>query len=167
MSSSNIAPPINRIPWGLLGFMGIKNGGRNPSALADFVQPGWDLSELYLQTNSEFFSTSGNINALGYNLGFSSSLAEVTWVHGYSVVTSTLTAGQTLNACIMVADQNGITGVAYGNLQTQAAPGNRFLLALERPVILSPGQQIGFYVSNVAAGPIAYTTQIRVSRLTT
>jgi hypothetical protein len=167
VSSPGGAPPINRIPWGLLGFLGIKNGGRNPSALADFVQPGWDLGELYLQTNSEFFSTAGAVNALGYNVGFSSALAEVTWVHGYSVVTATLGAGQALNGCIMVADQNGITGVAYGPIRDPGAVGNRLLLALERPVILSPGQQIGFYISSIAAGPINYTTQIRVSRLPT
>lgn len=166
MSAMNGAPPINRVPYGLLGFLGIKNGGRNPSTIADYVQPAWDLSELYLQTNSEFFSVGGSVNALGYNVGFSSSTAEVTWVHGFSVLSSTLTAGQSLIAGIMVADQNGITGVAYETVLTASpAVGSRMLLALDRPVILSPGQQIGFNVTSIAAGPINYTAAIRVTRL--
>lgn len=50
-------PPINQQPAGLLSFLGIKNGGRNPSVLLDSVQPGWDLRDHYLFTNSEVFNS--------------------------------------------------------------------------------------------------------------
>lgn len=45
-------PPINAVPEGLLGFLGIKNGGRNPRNLIDNVQPTFDLWMHYLWSNS-------------------------------------------------------------------------------------------------------------------
>lgn len=167
------APPINRVPYGLLGFLGIKNGGRNPVSLNDTVAPVWDLAGLYLETNTEFFSTTVNVNALGYFVGFSSSIAEVTYVHAFGVMSNAaLGAGVTLAAVPMVTDQNGITTGNAVPLQTsdisaRATTGNRFVCALERPIIMAPGQQVGIFVYDLTAGPVACTAAIRVSRMPT
>lgn len=157
---------INRQPTGLLGFLGIKNGGVNPQDLATTVAPTWDLAQQYLQTNTEFFSVGGTISALGYNTGFASSASEVTYVHAFGIITSTLAAGNSLGCAIEIADQNGITGVIVPEISARVSqPTERLVLGLQNPVILSPGQQIGFYVWAFAGANIPYVASIRVSRM--
>ena len=55
MSSVPTLPPVNLIPSGLLDFLGIKSGGRNP----EFLNPGLlgviNLLDWYAQTNAEEF----------------------------------------------------------------------------------------------------------------
>lgn len=41
-------PPVQSLPAGLLGLLGIKNGGQNPNGLAGFLQPTLDLFTLYM-----------------------------------------------------------------------------------------------------------------------
>lgn len=48
-------PPVNRIPNGLLDFLGIKSGGRNPDALSSGLAATLDLLQWYAYTASEDF----------------------------------------------------------------------------------------------------------------
>lgn len=43
-----MAAPLNKQPVGLLGYLGIKNGGENPIELTRDLRATWDLSPLYL-----------------------------------------------------------------------------------------------------------------------
>jgi len=44
--------PINRLPQGLLDFLGIRSGGRNPQQLTEQLLPTMDLSDWYKQNAS-------------------------------------------------------------------------------------------------------------------
>lgn len=59
------APPINKQPTGLLGFLGIKNGGRYPEQLISALSPTWDTMRHYCAVNGEElrFSTAGTAGA--------------------------------------------------------------------------------------------------------
>jgi len=63
---------INRIPSGLLGFLGIKNGGENPQELSKILVPTVDLIPLYdLQgvTYTQGFSTlTSGVTIFGFPL---------------------------------------------------------------------------------------------------
>jgi len=69
-------PAINRIPHGLLSFLGIKNGGRNPQVLSEQLAANFDLMQWYLQQNSESLSVNAAVNALGFNGNY--------WLHSAS-----------------------------------------------------------------------------------
>lgn len=56
MNSDNLPAPINKIPFGLLSFFGIKSGGRYPSELRDSLQPVIDMLRHYVETNSEEYA---------------------------------------------------------------------------------------------------------------
>lgn len=45
-------PPLNIQPQGLLDFLQLKNGGRNPQYFGEEIVPTWDLARHYLETNA-------------------------------------------------------------------------------------------------------------------
>lgn len=51
------AEPINRLPAGLLGFLGIKNGGRYPRDLVSSIQPSFEMLRWYVCNSSEEVSS--------------------------------------------------------------------------------------------------------------
>lgn len=57
---------INKLPAGLLGFLGVKNGGRYPQDLNLTLQPTWDLQEQYFVANCELFQQTVSV-ATGTN----------------------------------------------------------------------------------------------------
>lgn len=64
--------PIQVAPSGLLGFLNIKDRGKNPAQLLDEVQGGIDLGEWWLQTNREQISGLQLTVVGGSALGFRS-----------------------------------------------------------------------------------------------
>lgn len=57
--------PLNKQPSGLLSFLGIKNGGRNPVELLQDLRGTWDLQQLYLIDNVE----AGSSTTVGVGAG--------------------------------------------------------------------------------------------------
>ena len=55
MSTPLPVPSISNIPFGLLGLLGLKNGGRNPRLLQDMLSPTLDMWERYLWAASESY----------------------------------------------------------------------------------------------------------------
>lgn len=64
-------PPLQRPPTGLLGFFGIKNGGKNPGSLGDVLLPTFRTREIYEASNFQFFNQRtflGGVPAFIFNL---------------------------------------------------------------------------------------------------
>jgi len=59
---------INKIPSGLLGFLGIKNGGQNPTELSQILVPTVSLRELYELQGVTYSAATSTISALGATL---------------------------------------------------------------------------------------------------
>ena len=59
---------INRQPNGLLGFLGIKNFGRNPTSLGEQLAPTWDISRLYMADAAWWTRVDVAIGAPGYQV---------------------------------------------------------------------------------------------------
>lgn len=63
--------PINRIPKGLLDFLGLKALGRNPEVFMDDVRPTFELSPWYLGTHAEGLAFSEQLTNVLPVLSFS------------------------------------------------------------------------------------------------
>lgn len=57
--------PLNKQPLGMLGFLGIKNGGENPVELTRDLRGVWDLSPLYLLGDEQV----GSVTTVGIGAG--------------------------------------------------------------------------------------------------
>lgn len=156
---------LNKLPQGLLGFFDIKNGGRYPQSLAQQLQGTADLLAWYANTNRVYFRTGLNIAVLGQTTFFTVPDGEYWYVLHASFVTSVLGAGQTLEGVISFTDAAGIR-----NILLSENPGARTAGAVyqtqARDFWGGPGDTIGFYATQLAAGPIvAPIMSIAVARL--
>jgi len=150
-----VTTPINRQPTGWLGFLGIKNGGRYPSQSSDTLAPTWDLSDLYLSNSRNWATTSAAVNGLGNYPHFTPPNGQVWYVHSYGGVSPTLGSGETLIMVPLLWN----TALGYGTplsdgTSLQAAVGNRASVALPRPIILGPGDSLGFAAIRWTLGTI-------------
>lgn len=155
---------INKSPVGWLGFLGIKNFGRNPSQVAEVLAPTWDLSELYLSAQRVTVITSGTINGVGTYPAFTPPAGRVWYVAAFSVTTNALNAANVVNCVPMIYNSalgyehaigNGLPSVVTG-----ANPGTRVVFGIERPLILQSGESIGFYCSEFVAPNLAYVVRM-------
>lgn len=80
--------PLNRAPDGLLGFLGIKNGGKNPQFLAEYCQPVFDLYEHYLNTAPDYSYIEATVNATGEVIYLLANPGEVLYVTGFDITAS-------------------------------------------------------------------------------
>ena len=162
------APPINRTPGGLLGFLGIKNGGRNPDTLATTLAPVWDLSKTYLRTNLIL----ARINVATVAVGFTSAgtvppgeawYLSNAWVNSQAA----MGAGQAI-ACFGAAAQ--VDGVSFNlaALTNRAASTGTGTVAAAGSArdyqLLPPGTQLGIYCDALTAGPVTMVLQLWYSR---
>jgi len=161
-------PPINALPTGILGFLGIKNGGRYPQHLGETLTPVWDLANLYLEANAQYTDDAGTINADGEVRVFTVPEGQVWWVSelvGYI----TTGAGESLDAFALTRFASGpvqwlsITpGIAVPANQDSA------ILVMDRPRFLQPGEGLGFEAYGGAyAGVIDWQMGIRFTVLPT
>lgn len=159
---------INRQPKGLLGFLGIKNTGRNPSTLAEQMLGTWDLSSLYLVNGAEYAQRTDNATVTTTIIGDGPAVGEVWYVHEYGARTANLLAGETVSFAI------GIYGPAGTNVfvpttsltAVSAVPGDRYCVASNRPVILTPGETLGLFVTDITTvGNVPITTSYRFTRM--
>lgn len=158
-------PPTQIRPQGLMGFLELKRG-QAPAVLPDVLQGVLDLSPWYLESNGESFNT-GNFSAALGSFGIATlTVPQGEWwyVHGFSVQSETLGAGEALQHCLVVArgDGGGITMISQpGNL---AGVGNLAIASLARPLFVPPGSSLaGFGL--VFTGPISCTAGIAFTRL--
>lgn len=164
-------PNINKLPFGLLGFLGLKNGGRNPQELAETLAPTMDLTDLYFGTNKQLVRLSGNVTAIGFNLLGAVPNDEVWALTGCSCNSNAvLGAGVTLKGLMAYA---AIDGAAY-NVVALGAYANMTVgevwysgTTTTEHFVLGPGTQLGVYVTNIAAGPVAVAWTAHYARMQT
>ena len=148
---------INRQPAGWLGFLGIKNFGRNPTTAGDVISPTWDLQDLYLRNAARWVTTGALLNARGF-FGTGQVPAGQIWkVWAYSYITNILAGGQSL--IFQLAIQNTATGVPIPIWNTGSifpiSVGDQGTASLAEPMLLYPSETLGAYVTNFGAGNIA------------
>lgn len=157
---------INRLPLGILGFLGIKNGGRYPEELPSVLSPTWDFAEQYLATNSEVASNVLAIAAVGYQAFFTVPNGELWYVRGLSFATGTLGAGVTLQLGIAWTDPSSTVTVGLRDPSDAQTTGARALVCLPETWIATPGSTIGLVCTRLAAGPVNVTGAVRFARMT-
>lgn len=158
--------PINRLPNGLLGFLGIKNGGRYPDQMGTTLAPTWDLSDLYLGTNVEVATNGPNATGTNFVGHHTVPQGQIWYVFEFGVFSTVLIAGQALRGSIAVLDSGQtVTVPATAYAGPAAAPNERFCCTLDRPIILLGGDTIGFLCTTLTAGPIQVFGGIRFARM--
>jgi membrane protease subunit HflK len=133
---------INRQPTGWLGFLGIKNFGRNPEQVAGVLAPVWDYSEWYLQTAAQFTNTAGSFNAVGFFAEFQVPTNEVWTVHALSCLAGPLGGGETIRMHAAIADQaSSVFTILPNTSDSRVATANDFgICAAQGSFILGPGE---------------------------
>jgi hypothetical protein len=157
-------PNINRLPLGLLGFLGIKNGGRYPQELSDTLAPTWDLSDIYLNANAENRVDVLAIAALGSQAFFTVPAGEAWYVIIASAATGTLGAGVTIELGLQTTDAAALVTTALTQMSGARTVGQRCAVALERGIYLPPGSTFGINCTQLVAGPVNVTLATRFAR---
>lgn len=167
MTAGPLTPPtINKLPEGLLGFLGIKNGGRYPDQLSSTLLPVADLLAWYANTNRQYFRTAINIAALGQTTFFTVPAGEYWYVLHASFITGAMGGGQVLNGFLSFTDAAGLRNIGVNDRAAAAATVGEVFASQARDFWMGPGESIGLYASELAVGPIvAPILSIAVARL--
>jgi hypothetical protein len=169
MAEKNVLgpPQIQVLPQGLLGFLGIKNGGQFPQTLLPDLAPTLDLLEIYLQTDHEvIFSGPVSILAPGYifinpfTVPQNEYWAIIDWG-----VEFPLGAGEAIKVAL---------GYSLGGTlcllsdRTELSTVGGALMAVnmnkQRPILLPPNTSLGYLVSEIT-GTLDAVNTLRISRL--
>ena len=168
---------ISKLPLGLLGFFGIKNGGQYPQSIGDTIVPTLGMGDM-LAANYRELVTVAPIAALGFvtaNLSGGALPAvvpasELWWVQSVSVMSFTGVGDSISGSMEARNNQTGGASVwhrALSPLITQAAS----LTALHPGthtdgLWLSPGDTIGFWYAAVtnASGTAQMSGQLSIVR---
>lgn len=166
--------PIQAIPQGLLGFLQLKNAGKNPQELNSLLQSSLDLGEWMLQTAPEIEAgTNGAIAAAGFTAYQTVPDGEWWFLHD---VNATLGLAAAATAVAVPAFRQGSTSLFSApnllarndTVWSQATHGSSLIVPadLRRPRFIGPGFQIGIYVSALSAPTTAITNTVtRFTRL--
>jgi hypothetical protein len=159
-----LTPPVmSRLPLGLLGFLGVKNGGVYPQFLQNTVQSTWDLLELIAANHSKDETLTVPITALNLNVvaaGVPTVPQGEVWYVSQVGGLLTTAVGDTVTAAV-VADQYFLTDYA----QLAASQQNHWRQNARVPCFLPPGTFIGVMVDAIGGAPLPDATIImRVAR---
>lgn len=168
---------ISKLPLGLLGFFGIKNGGQYPQSIVPAIAPTLDMSGILAANYHENIAVPV-LAAIGFQTAniLASGLpavvppAELWWLSEIAVNSFT-GAGDTITYSLEARNtQNGSASVWHRVLSpeyTQGASLNRMLQG-NRPdgVWLSPGDTLGawFSVATNASGTATASIQAKLTR---
>lgn len=160
-----MSTPINRLPLGVLGFLGIKNGGRYPDQPTTNLAWVWSLEDFYLGANSEFVTATINPAALGSVNALTVPAGELWFVSNYGVGSGTLGAGQSLQYALSITDPSNTVSMPLSPVSNLASTGNRASLGALPSFVLPTGWSLAIQVTTIAAGPIACTASARIARM--
>jgi len=146
--------PINRQPVGLLGFLGIKNGGRNPQTLGEVLVPQWDLSELYLNSSPQYVEVISTEAGVGYTVAIGPPQGELWYVFDAGLEVGT-GVGVTWSGYLARAAANNAIAVPMTDLYSVVAS-SRVTLSIKHPVVLAPGESLGWNTRAVAGVASVY-----------
>ena len=153
--------PLSRQPDGLLGFLGIKNGGRNPQFLIETVQPTFDLYAHYLNTAPEYGYVDSTV-VLGASIIFLANPGEILYVTDFNVEAVTV-AGQAIRYDLRRGRQN--VGDVALTAPTNIGASSFTSLSFNQPIWLMPDEWLGIGASLVTAGPVQTYAYARFVRL--
>jgi hypothetical protein len=157
---------INRNPFGILGFLGIKNFGRNPSSVADVLAPTWDYSDWYLNTNSTLLTANPTLTAVGGTIIFQVPDDRVWWVSNFDVFVST-DPGEAIRYNIARFTNATLTQrCVLGPQETVGASTDLRTGYFGSPIILSPGEGLGVNIMSIT-GNITAFSNVRVTEMPT
>lgn len=157
-------PTINTLPLGLLGFLGIKNGGRYPDELGSLLVPTWDLMELYTAANSVHRNDNVNVTAVGAFTVVTVPEGEAWYVINQDVGSATLAAGVTLQLSLQITDPSSIATVALSDPTNLASAGQRCSASLPRPYFAGPGSALGLIATVWGGGVTVCSLSTRYAR---
>lgn len=152
---------IQRYPAGLLGLLGAKGTGQTPKLLNDDVQAAVDITDYWAigsvvqaqwQTNaansvSWWAVTSSTVGGLPLLVP----PGEFWWVQSMCARTGAVGAASSIRGAVGVV-QNGYFAPWIAGNEGAAVTGEAFLSALQGPILLPPGSQIGVYQTAWLAG---------------
>jgi len=158
-------PPINAPVNGLLSFFGLKNGGRNPQHLSEDLVPVIDLLDWYQANGAEAAASASTvINAVGFtSLGIVVPNGEWWFVQHFTVITGTLTAGQSLSVAPMWTDATP-QAVMLGGYSPVLVAGDAGAVRADRNFWVPPGGIVGVHTTKLLLTP-SVTGYLRFSRL--
>jgi hypothetical protein len=147
---------VNRQPTGLLGYFGIKNGGKNPQSLSETLLPQLDLLDWYLNTAPQFATTTGTIAAGANVITVAPPAGEAWHVTHYGVWADT-GVGDTIGALFVVRFNYTNTITIPVTDSTNAVASTTTVRALRDPQWLMPGESLGFGAWTVVGTSDVYT----------
>jgi hypothetical protein len=173
----NLTPAvISKVPAGLLGFFGIKNGGQYPQSIVPTIAPTLDLSGILAANYNENFAVPC-VAALGFVTAniLASGLPAVVpsgelWLVTALSVQSFTGVGDSMTYSIEIrGTQNGSASAWHRALSpeyTQGASLTRTLIGTLDPVWLQPGDTLGcwFSAATNASGTAQASLQVKASR---
>lgn len=155
---------INRNPFGLLGFLGVKNFGRNPATVSDVLAPTWDLARQYAETNAVIKPLTANINATGHTIFFQVPQDRVWWIHAVGwYLPNPVPVGEEIEMAIW---QSGTasSGAIPLNDPLRVSAGY-FSCDGVRDLILSPGEQVGLFVTRLIGAGMDVSMTARLTEM--
>lgn len=155
---------ISRIPAGLLGFLGIKNGGEYPQEIAKILAPTWELRELYLEYGAQLGGATGSVNAAGYLAVATCPPGEVWCLHDIGC-SFDVGAAEAWNGSLCRSSTSGGTTVPISASSSVPASTRVVTIAPHVPVYLTPGENLGLLTLAVT-GTMDYYLTFRYSVMT-
>lgn len=147
---------IQRIPSGLLSFLGIKGTGQNPDFITDDVVPSLETLPFYAVQNNEIATTSGAVQNAGDQITLVVPSQEVWLLHGISAIiamSTTATVGLEVGVQPL---QGGNTHIAGQSDDQSFASGQiaRAFYTFGKPTMISGGSTVvgGLWESNLGFG---------------
>lgn len=142
-------PVVQRIPNGLLGWFGIKNGGVNPTDVSATLDPSIDMLEWYLLGDVETAQVTFSTNALGFNSGVQVPAGEWWYLHSASVLVTVPAAGNITVACgtSFQGAGGGSNAHRFGDFINSSNPTDTMLAVYNGGIFLPPGARVGMYLT--------------------
>lgn len=111
-------PVISRLPYGLLGFLGLKNGGQFPRSLEPALQTIFDQLGPLVGSHAEASTFSTTVNAVSYTVLFTVPNGEVWYLDNYACYV-TAGVGEAWSGTISL----NLPGGYFGPLHDEASIG--------------------------------------------
>lgn len=165
---------ISRLPYGMLGLLGIKNGGRYPASLGGTVQPIFDntLMQLLLATSGEefHFAAQPTVAGPGAFQAFSTSLVvpvNEVWYVGLMSVRIATSAGETITANIAVRRPNAAATTNHIAISDPVSViASQFAdLRMTRPFFAGNGDELGVWIQAASGVGPTVRPDIRFLRM--
>lgn len=170
------APVISKLPLGLLGFFGIKNGGKYPQTLGETIVPTLEQINVLAENYHTKHAYIAAPNAPGWHQATVAIAGvpqrvpenEIWLIRGASMHHAT-GAGEAINATAAVrGDQWGAAAASYHVISqpfTLAASTNILLPCSEPDFWAGPGDEFGFWVNTVTfVGPLLTVLEFKITR---